>query len=109
MPPQVNDLSKLKRTDPAAFDYFYQQLKCDLIALRIRGLEYPNHTAKVAGLCVMMMYTEMLDKALSFDYLMANYKKYVPAKYVRKHSIFFKPCIKDKLKSLVAEGGTDAK
>lgn len=87
---QIFSLTALKRMSKEAYDYFYQQVKCDLIAARIPGLEYPAFKEQVTGLCVTNMYIDMLEQNLSIDYLMANYQRYVPAKYVQKHSVFIR-------------------
>lgn len=98
---QISDLAEMKRTDKIALDYFYQQVKCDLIALRVRGLEYPNLKEQVAGLCVTFMYIDMLDKGLTFEHQMSNYKKYVPEKYRKEHFMFIKGHISKKLKDTI--------
>lgn len=93
-------MSRLKRSDSEAYNYFYNQVKCDLIALRIRGLEYPIEKDRVAGLCVTIMKTEMVENALTCDEVMARYKKFMPAKYVRQHSMFIKNRVEKSLKNL---------
>lgn len=97
---QIKDLTALKRTSKVAYDYFYHQVKCDLIAAHIPGLEYPAHKEQVTGLCVTNMYIDMLEQNLTVDYLMANYQRYVPAKYVQKHSVFIKRRISKTLNTI---------
>lgn len=46
------------------------------------------------------MKTEMVENALSCDDIMAKYKKFVPAKYVRQHSMFIKGRVEKNLKNL---------
>lgn len=46
------------------------------------------------------MKTEMVDNSLSCDDVMAKFKKYVPAKYVRQHPIFMKVRVEKNLKDL---------
>lgn len=78
----------LKNLDKNAYNYFYHQVKWDLINDKILDLVYPNHIRKVLGLIVTIMYIEMLEYNKSMDELMKNYKKYVPEKYVKEHSSF---------------------
>lgn len=98
---QVNDLKEMKSKGGFAHDYLYWQIKSDLIALSIRGLEYPNLKDQVAGLCVTIMYVDKLEKELSPEQLMSNYRKYVPAKYVKEHSFFIKSILAKKLKETI--------
>lgn len=42
----------------------------------------------------------MVENALSCDDIMAKYKKFVPAKYVRQHSMFIKGRVEKNLKNL---------
>lgn len=81
---QVKDLPTLKSLDKNAYNYFYHQVKLDLINGKIPDLVYPNHKGKVLGLIVTSMYIEMREYNTSVDELKKNYKKYVPEKYVKK-------------------------
>lgn len=98
----IGDLNALKRMSRVAYDYFYQQVRSDLIADRIPGLEYQKETKnQVTGLCVCNMYVDLLEKQLKVDYLMDNYQRYVPAKYVKKHSVFLRREIAAKLNMIM--------
>lgn len=79
--------------DRVAYHYFYHQVKCDLIGGKIPELVYPKFKDQVTGLCVTNMYNEMLDNQVSVEILKENYKKYVPEKYVKKHSFVIQKCI----------------
>lgn len=82
-----------------ALDYLYHQTNYDLIREQIPELVYPTEKNKVTGLCVTSMHIEMLEENASFDYLMQNYKNYVPKVYVKKHSFAIKDCIYKALKT----------
>lgn len=97
---QIADPTALKRMDQRAYDYFYYQVKADLVAARIPGLEYPSHKEQVTGLCVTNMYIDMLEKGQTVESLMVNYDRYLPAKHVQKHSVFIRRRIAKKLKEL---------
>lgn len=90
-------LSTLKRMDKEAYNYFYHQVKYDLIEGKIPELAYPNFKDQVAGLCVTNMYIEMLENHTSIADLEANYKKYVPVKHVKKHSFIIRQRISNAL------------
>lgn len=80
-----------------AFSYFYYQFNCDLIENNIPELVYPKFKDQVTGLCVTNMYNEKLDNNVDIDYMKENYKKYVPEKYVKKHSFVIKKRIAESL------------
>lgn len=84
--------------DIKAYSYFYKQVQYDLINGKIPELEYPNHKDNVLGLCITNMHIKLLEEeTMTIDYLLTNYKKYVPAKHVKKHSIVLKKKISDVL------------
>lgn len=97
---QIKDLPTLKSLDKNAYNYFYHQVKWDLINGKIPDLVYPNHKEKVLGLIVTNMYIEMLEYNTSVDELKKNYKKYVPEKYVKKHSFYIKQKIAEQLEQI---------
>ncbi|XP_037047669.1 tyrosine-protein kinase hopscotch isoform X3 [Bradysia coprophila] len=97
---QVKDLPTLKSLDKNAYNYFYHQVKWDLINEKIPDLVYPNHKEKVLGLIVTNMYIEMLEFNKSVVELKKNYKKYVPEKYVKKHSFIIKQRIAEQLEQI---------
>lgn len=97
---QVKDLPTLKSLDKNAYNYFYHQVKWDLTNGKIPDLVYPNHKEKVLGLIVTNMYIEMLEYNTSVDELKKNYKKYVPEKYVKKHSFIIKQKIAEQLEQI---------
>lgn len=97
---QVPTLSEFKKMDKMAYNYYYHQVKFDLINDCIPELEYPKHKDKVVGLVVTSMYIEMLEKNLKADELERNYRHYVPQKYVKKHLFIIKQRISKELKDI---------
>lgn len=97
---QVLELSTLKCMDKMAYNYFFYQLKYDLINGKIEELVYPNYKDQVVGLCVTNMYIEMLENNVSIEYFENNYKKYVPSKHVKKHSLYMRQRISNALRKI---------
>lgn len=97
---QVPTLSELKKMDKMAYNYYFHQVKSDLINDMIPELEYPNHKDKVVGLVVTSMYIEMLEKDLKVNELERNYRNYVPKKYIKKHLFIIKTRILNELKDI---------
>lgn len=71
--------------DKTAFDYYYRQVKSDLINERISELQYPNYKNEVLGFCVTSMYIEMLEHKVPIDELITNYKSFIPCKIWKEH------------------------
>lgn len=97
---QVPSLTDFKKMDKMAYNYYFHQVKHDLINNAIPELEYPNHKEKVVGLAVASMYIEMLEKRITVDELERHYESYVPKKYVKKHRFFVKQKISNELRDI---------
>lgn len=102
LPPifQVPKISDLKQLDKNAYDYFYHQVRCDVLNNAIPEIAYPNFKNDILGLCVTDMFVEMIENNRSVDYLNKNYKKYIPKEYEKYHSVFARKEIKASLKSI---------
>lgn len=97
---QISSLSSFKKLDKVAYNYYFHQVKSDLINNLIPELEYPNHKDKVVGLAVTSMYIEILEKNISIDELEKNYRNYVPQKYIKKHLFIIKQKISKELRHI---------
>lgn len=97
---QIPTLSEFKKMDKMAYNYFFLQVKYDLINNSITELEYPNHKEKVVGLAVTSMYIEMLEKRITVDELERHYENYVPKKYIKKHRFIIKQKISNELREI---------
>lgn len=74
---------------PEAYEYFYHQLRNDLIDGGIPNINYKTQLGEIIGFCVVDMYREALEKDLSLEELMKHYKSFVP-KSLRKFSLLNK-------------------
>lgn len=97
---QIPKLSDLKQLDKNAYDYFYHQVRCDVLHNAIPEIAYPKFKNDILGLCVTDMFVEMLEHNRSVDYLNDNYKKYIPKELAKHHSLFARKEIKASLKSI---------
>lgn len=91
--------SKLKKLDPVAYNYFYHQVKTDLISSKIGELVYPHHKEKVLGLCVTNMYIEMLEDRVAVSHFDTHFKKYVPKLHIKNQPRSLKSKILHRLRS----------
>lgn len=94
---QVPTLSEFKKMDKVAYNYYFHQVKYDLVNNEIAELEYPKHKDKVVGLVVTSMYIEMLEHRVTVDELEKRYESYVPKKYIKKHRFIIKQTISNEL------------
>lgn len=97
---QVPKLSEFKKMDKIAYNYYFHQVKYDLINNAITELEYPNHKEKVVGLAVTSMYIEMLERGVSVDELERHYENYLPKRHIVKHRLFIKQTISKELRNI---------
>lgn len=94
---KMPSLSEFKLIDKLAYNYYYHQVRWDLVNNMIPELEYPNHKEKVVGLAVTNMYIEMLEGHVTTDYLKRNYRNYIAPKFHEKHFYILKKKISNEL------------
>lgn len=87
---KVPQLNTLKKLDENAYDYFYHQVRYDLVQGKIDEIKYPAFKDNVLGLGVVDMYIDRIEKNYSIEDLENNYKKYIPKELVKNHQYFAK-------------------
>lgn len=97
---QVPKLAEFKKIDKIAYNYYFHQVKYDLINDAIPELKYPYHKEKVVGLAVTSMYIEMLERGISVDELEKHYENYLPKKHIVKHRLFIRQTISKELRNI---------
>lgn len=97
---KVPKLAEFKKIDKIAYNYYFHQVKYDLINDAIPELKYPLHRDKVMGLAVTSMYIEMLERGISVGELEKHYKNYLPKKHISKHTMFIGPTISKELRKI---------
>ena len=86
--------------DKRTYNYYYDQVRYDVLQNNIPEIEYPKFKNDILGLCVIDMYVEMIENNKSVEQLMKNYKNYIPKELAKHHSIFAKYKIENKLRSI---------
>lgn len=94
---QVPSIKKLKDLDLAAFDYFYHQVRRDILNNNVRNLNFEKDEteAVILGLVVTDMYRVALEEKIAIADLETRYKSFVPKTIMKKH--FLNARIKHKL------------
>ena len=97
---KVPKLSRLKQMDLEAFNYYYHQVRRDVIDNHVPDITYEKHKGELLGLGVTDMYRVMIDDNVSLDQIEADYKKYIPVSLCRNHFLFIKPKIRTSLSKI---------
>ncbi|XP_031329480.1 tyrosine-protein kinase hopscotch [Photinus pyralis] len=97
---RISDINNLKETDKNAFDYYFHQVRSDVLENKIPDLIYEKYKRELVGLGVTDMYRVMLEKDLSRDTVVSDYKKYIPKEVLKRHSLFIKKPIHDSLSNI---------
>ncbi|KAG5674979.1 hypothetical protein PVAND_004921 [Polypedilum vanderplanki] len=112
---KIPKLADLNKHDKNTFDYFYHQVRYDVLHNDIPGLINENTRNKILGLCVTDMYVEMLEnenkdypnetsrkkaREEKMKYLNVNYKNYIPRFLYEKHWVILQMRIKKSLKGV---------
>uniref|UniRef100_A0A2M4CTN1 Putative tyrosine protein kinase n=1 Tax=Anopheles darlingi TaxID=43151 RepID=A0A2M4CTN1_ANODA len=87
---KIPDLSCLKTLDQSLFNYYYSQLRYDLLQNRIPEINYQkqDHKSRVLGYSVNDMYRKMIEDNVTLDELRRDIDKYIPRKINREYSLF---------------------
>ncbi|XP_015116546.1 tyrosine-protein kinase hopscotch [Diachasma alloeum] len=98
-------LQRLKQIDPKAYDYYFQQARCDVLENKVPDIIYERHKRELIGLGVSDMYRVMLEKDVPREIVESDYKKYIPKECIKRHSFFIKKPIHQALSKI---SGPDA-
>lgn len=94
---KMPDNTKLKALDKNAFEYYYMQVRHDLIRAKYPGINYEEENEKILGLVVADMYLAMVKYNTPVDELCKQYKRFTP----KPNQRFAKRKIKDILRNIV--------
>lgn len=86
---KIPKLSNLKTLDRALFNYYYYQLRHDLVQSKIGEIAYDEYKNKILGYVVNDMYRKMVEDNVSVSELERTYKEYIPRKINKEHSLLF--------------------
>lgn len=86
---KVPKLSHMKTLDRPLFNYYYCQLRHDLLQSKISEIEYEEYKNKILGYVVNDMYRKMVEDGVSVTDLKRTYVDYIPRKINKEHSLFF--------------------
>ncbi|KMQ94378.1 tyrosine-protein kinase hopscotch [Lasius niger] len=96
-------MQKLKQIDEQAYNYYFQQVRIDIMNNKVPDIVYEKHKDKLIGLGVSDMYRVMLEKQLSRETVESEYKKYIPKECIKRHAFFVKKPIYNALAEISGE------
>lgn len=83
-----------------AYNYYYFQVRHDVLNNQISELRHFREEGKIVGLCFADMYREFVDGQKTIEELKENYSSYIPRELKKKHYIFIRRKIYKKLDSI---------
>lgn len=95
-----SDPFKLKKIDIAAYDYYFHQVRTDVLDNKVPDLLFEKYKRELIGLGIADMYRVMMEKDISRETVEGDYKKYIPKEVLKRHSFFVKKPIHDALGKL---------
>lgn len=104
---KVHNIFRLKKIDIKAYDYYFHQVRTDVLENRIPDLVYEKYKRELVGLGVTDMYRVMLEKDIPSEVVETDYKKYIPREVIKRHTFFIKKPIRDTL-GKIKRAGHDA-
>lgn len=94
------NLNRLKKTDIKAYDYYFHQVRTDVLENKVQDLQYVKYRKELLGLGITDMYRVILEKDIARSIVESDYKKYIPKEVQKKHAFFVKKPIHETLSRL---------
>ncbi|KAG8222937.1 hypothetical protein J437_LFUL000232 [Ladona fulva] len=104
---KVPNILTLKKIDSNAFNYYFHQVRSDVMLNKIADISYDKFKRELVGLGVTDMYRVMVEDGVERSVVESDYKKYIPKEVLKHHSFFIKKPIHDSLVSINKGGKHD--
>lgn len=104
---KMPDVKRLKSTDRHAYNFYFYQVKNDLLKSKVTGLCYDTYKRELIGLGVADMYRAILEEEKSKETVEQNYKQFMPKEVVKQHMFFLKKPVQDNLKIIMNNNTID--
>ncbi|CAD6215597.1 GSCOCT00000409001.2-RA-CDS [Cotesia congregata] len=92
-----SSLKRLKLIDSNAYNYYFHQVRCDVLENKVADIVYEKHKRELIGLGVSDMYRVIVEKQIPREVVEGDYKKYIPKECIKRHSFFIKKPIHNAL------------
>lgn len=104
---KMPDVKRLKSTDRYAYNFYFYQVKSDLLKSKVTGLCYDTYKRELIGLGVADMYRAILEEDKSRESVELNYKQFMPKEVVKQHMFFLKKPVQETLKKIINNNTVD--
>lgn len=104
---KMPDVKRLKCTDRYAYNFYFYQVKSDLLKSKVTGLCYDTYKRELIGLGVADMYRAILEEDKSRESVEQNYKQFMPKEVVKQHMFFLKKPVQETLKKIINNNTVD--
>lgn len=91
---------QLKKLDPAAYNYYYYQVRDDILKSQVPGVSYDECQPELSGLCITDMFRYMLEHEVSMQSVERDHKKFMTKDLLKNHRFFLSAPIHENLKKL---------
>ncbi|XP_025075484.1 tyrosine-protein kinase hopscotch [Pogonomyrmex barbatus] len=95
-----SSMNRLKEIDLNAYNYYFEQVRRDVLDNNVPDIIYEKHKHELIGLGVSDMYRVMLEDKLSREIVESDYKKYIPKECIKRHAFFIRKPIHNALTKL---------
>ncbi|XP_050532080.1 tyrosine-protein kinase hopscotch [Daktulosphaira vitifoliae] len=102
------DIKRLKSIDRNAHNFYFYQVKSDLLKSKVTGLCYSTYKRELIGLGVADMYRAILEEDKTRENVEQNYKQFMPKEVVKQHMFFLKKPVQETLKKIINNNSVDA-
>ena len=104
---KVPTVDRLKKIDIKSYNYYFHQVRHDLLGNNISDLSYDKHKWELMGFGVSDMFRVMLEQGVDRQIIESDYKKYIPREVFKHHYFFIRKPIHDSLGTLIENGNRD--
>lgn len=105
---KLPDAKRLQSTDSEAYNFYFYQVKSDLLKSKVTGLCYDTFVRELIGLGVADMYRTILEEGKSREIVEQNYKQFMPKEVVKQHMFFLKKPVQETLKKIINNNTVDS-
>ncbi|ERL90937.1 hypothetical protein D910_08279 [Dendroctonus ponderosae] len=93
-------IQELKKLDARAFEYYYLQVRDDIVKGLVPGLAYDDCQPELTGLCITDMFRYMLENSVPMQAVERDHKKFMNKEIVKRHRFYLSTPIHENLLKL---------
>lgn len=92
----VPDVNRLSDIDAIAYDFYFNQVKYEVLHALLPPSLYKSFKSEIMGLSVVDMFRAIIEEGLREEKVIDDYQKYIPRSVLKRHLFFLKkPVVKN--------------